>query len=408
MILRIIFLSALAAWSNQVFTTPYNLYSGGEIVVIAMDTSLQISVHDLCAEIVRGRPDALPLRCRIGDEWLRDSVTLNYLRWLQQNAAQKMEPQLLRARDPAVAARLQEVQERHIITLASRNDTSWVILFHGEISEPAALHYFAGLTNPSQLARTLFRRKVEPLPTAEQKAFARTQPDSYFEEAPPFLGWVGTSTGISQATVPLTPRSWYRSTLQNQLENFRYISDSSSAWNFVEDEALLNGLRVGGIWHGFIGAELFVLHSRHGVKYSRADTNHSRILDWHYDRWEIGLVGILTKPYAISPQWDLSPQGFVGFNYSFNRETFAVQDPRPEMANLRLQLEPYYKGAIAAIGARLQWKKMVGLDVRTGISSRGRTVKQDPGMQASDSETIAGAFTLDYFLTAGLQWTFRK
>ena len=104
---------------------------------------------------------------------------------------------------------------------------------------------------------------------------------------------------------------------------------------------------------------------------------------------------------------DINPYIFLGFQYSFFVEDIAVKDEVKEPSQAykkRVEFEEVYKGALLGIGSQFIFAKHYGINIKAGISSRGRDIYSDPSPDAAAEPTTIGGSTIDCFVSLGLEY----
>ena len=238
----------------------------------------------------------------------------------------------------------------------------------------------------------------------------QTEPDDLYKEVPNLRIWAGVGVGFSQAHFPLTPDNWTSSHTKSRVRNYRVTKDSVSLWNFIDDADPFLALYTGVTWHGFIGIELLYRYSNRDMKTDKADTVYRELDYWNFGQHDIGLNALLSMTYPITTWLDITPLFFLGFQYSFYSENIELKKgvKTPSRAyKYRIKFEDVYKGALVGVGGQFIFKKHYGLDLRAGISSRGRDLYEAPSPDAGAAPTTIGRFTLDCFVSLGFEyhWT---
>jgi hypothetical protein len=114
--------------------------------------------------------------------------------------------------------------------------------------------------------------------------------------------------------------------------------------------------------------------------------------------------------YPITPWLDITPLFFLGFQYTFYSEDIGLKSgvKSPSRAyQYRIKFEDVYKGALLGFGGQFVFKKHYGVDLRAGISSRGRDIYEAPSPDAGAAPTTIGKSTIDCFVSLGFEyhWT---
>lgn len=406
--LESVFLQNIPVWKKPV------------IRCVHADTSMpRVNADQFCQALGRSAPELGRPDCRIEGEWERDSLIAKYLAWAGRNMDPRVKPIHLSARHPSVAEKLRKLDDDYLLLFSRNQDTTWVALFTGKSTEPQALAYqvessFNAEGIAEQIGQTWFSATAERRLSAKEKAAAAIEPDVSFGETPTFDTWISLGGGWSQATIPLTPTSWYKGKKDQRIRYYRNTTDSLSGWNFLEDESPLISIRTGFTWQGFVGGELFALRTTHKMKIDNRDTIYQELDHWNFTRYEIGLTVHATIRKTLGEHWETQPHAFVGFHYSILQEDIALKSSVAEASaqyRNRIQFEPFYKGAIFGIGNRLLWKGFLALETRVGLNNRGRSLDKEEGAEdAAPEPTIIAGSTLDCFISASLEyhWLRRK
>ena len=404
-------LTGLTHAGKAYFDTHYTLWKDADILIWNVDKSITIDPKEFCLSIKRNNMSAGEPKCRIFGEWERDSVAVRYATWLSYNLESTSKPEYLKARHPIMVAKFQALEDK-IVMFVSRNEgTVKIALFDENAAEPR----MAGSVSDNadavalydDIASTFFDRSTKRRLTKEERKKLATEPDEYYQEVPDFNGWFGVAIGYSQAKIPLTPDNWYRSHIDSKVRRYRITKDSTSLWNFIDDSDPFLNIYVGGTWYGFIGAEIMYRVANHNVKIDDSDTTYRELDHWDFTQHEIGLSIHLSKNYPLLNWLDLTPFVFLGFQYSFFVEDIGTKDNIKEPSQAykkRIKFEDAYKGAIFGLGTQVLFVKHYGLGFRTGISSRGRDIYSDPSPDAAAEPTTIGGSTIDWFVSAGLEY----
>lgn len=407
--------TVLAAFET-VFREEYPVWQSPTVEIVHADTAApRVNADEFCRALLRSQPALGRAQCRIGGEWERDTLANQYLAWVGKNLDPRLGAENLIARQPNVADRLRKMDDTYLLLVSRRSDTTWLLLYTGSRPEPVALGYqrekgFDALRLAEQLGQTWLSASPQRRLSNQEKVAAAIEPDASFGETPTLDTWIGLGGGWSQARIPLTPYSWYKGKLNERVRYYRNTSDSLSGWNFLEDESPLLTVRAGFTWHGFIGGELFAVRTTHRMKIDENDSIYQELDHWDFTRYEMGLTVHATLRKKLSPRWELQPHAFIGFHYSMLREDIAAKSGYTESDQYRnrIRFEPFYKGAIFGIGNRLLWNGSIALESRMGISNRGRSLDREPSEDAApEPTTIAGA-TLDCFISASLEYHWRR
>ncbi len=410
-VLMVIFLSGYTVADGIYFDSKWTLWRDADILIWTPDKELAIDPKEFCLSLRRNNTGIGEPKCRTLGEWERDSVAVRYANWLGYNMEPNLDAHYLKARHPAMSAKIQALEDRIVMYIADKGSEFQVAIFDETTAEPRA----AGTVKKKadkialgdDIASTFFDRKTSRRLSKEERQKKLTEPDDYYKEVPNFRAWAGISAGYAQAQLPLTPDNWYRSHVNSQVRNYRITKDSVSLWNFIDDSTPLFTLYAGGIWYGFIGGEIFYRYSNHSVKTDKRDSVYKELDHWDFSQHEIGLNVMFSRSYATASWLDINLFAFLGFQYSFYSEDIELKDgvKNPSKAyQSRVKFEDAYKGALFGGGSQFVFAKHYGASVRTGISSRGKSVYSDPTPDAAAEPTTIGAITIDWFISFGLEY----
>lgn len=405
-------LFATQAFAGDTFFNSHpTLWKDPDILIWTPDAEPPIDPKEFCLSLRRNNTGIGNPKCRLFGEWERDSVAIRYALWLQKNMEKGIGPEYLRARHPAMKAKLQTVEDKIVLYLAVVDNKVKIALFDETAVEPKAAGEARLNTDKialgDEIASEYFNANAKRRLTKDERQKMQTAPDDFYQEVPTFKSWVGIAAGYSQAKIPLTPDNWYRSHIKSKVRNYRITKDSVSLWNFLDDSAPVFSLYAGGTWYGFIGMELIYRFAVHDVKTDDKDTVYKELDYWKFYQHEIGLNVILSRTYPITKWFDITPFAFLGFQYSFFVEDINLKSNVKEPSRaygVRVEFEEAYKGALVGVGSQFIFKKHYGIGVRTGISSRGRNMYSDPTPDAAAEPTTIGESTIDWFISAGLEY----
>lgn len=413
-ILICIFAASLSFAGDVHYNNHPTLWKDADILIWSPSGAVPVESKEFCLSLKRNNTSIGDPKCRTFGEWERDSISERYALWLQNNIEPKLKPEYLKARHPAMSAKIQTLEDKIVLYLATKGNQILVAIFDETTAEPRITGTVANTPDKvalsDEIASKFFNAPCKRRLSKEERKKLQTEPDDYYKEVPNFQGWVGVSAGYSQAKIPLTPDSWYNSHTRSRVRNYRITKDSTSLWNFFDDSVPLYTAYVGGTWYGFIGAEIFYRFARHHVKTDDSDTLYKELDYWYFDKHEIGINAMLSQTYTITKWLDIVPFAFIGFQYAFFSESIDLKEDVKQASREyddRLELESSYKGALVGFGSQFKFFKHYGIDLRTGISSRGRNIYSDPSPDAAAEPTTIGASTIDWFISAGLEyhWT---
>ena len=403
--------SATVSASDVFFNSRWTLWENADILIWTNDKELAIDPREFCLSLRRNNMAIGEPKCRTLGEWERDSIAARYASWLSYNIEPGLSSNYLKARHPYMSAKIQELEDKIVMYIADKGNVLQIAIFDETSSEPKA----AGTVQKKadkialgdDIASTFFDRKTSRRLSKEERQKKMTEPDDYYKEVPNVRAWGGFSVGYAQAQVPLTPYNWVHRHVESQVRNYRITRDSVSLWNFIDDSTPLFTLYAGAIWYGFIGGEIFYRYSNHVVKTDKRDTVYNELDHWDFGQHEIGLNVMFSKTFAPIKLMDIHLFGFLGFQYSFYAENIGVKKDveLPSKAyRARVKFEDVYKGALLGGGSQFVFAKHYGFSVRTGISSRGKSVYTEPSPDAGIEPTIIGAMTVDWFINFGLEY----
>ncbi len=413
----LVILMFLAAWvqaSEVYFDSRFTLWKDATILIWAPNGDSPINASDFCHSLRRNNTGIGEPKCRELGEWERDSIAKRYGNWLSNNLEKGLPSTFLRARHPGMAAKLQTLEDNIVLYVNPLDKFVQVAIFDETSQEPKA----AGIVKMSNdkmalgddIASTFFDKRTKRRLTKEERLKQQTEPDDLYKEVPRLRFWAGTGIGYSQAHFPLTPDNWTSSHTKSRVRNYRITKDSVSLWNFIDDADPFFAIYAGLTWHGFIGIEFLYRYSNRNMKIDNADTVYRELDHWDFGQHDVGLNVLLSMTYPITTWLDITPLAFIGFQYSFYNEDISLKKgvKKPSRAyQYRVKFEDLYKGALLGIGGQFVFKKHYGVDLRAGISSRGRDIYEAPSPDAGKAPTTIGKSTIDCFVSLGFeyQWT---
>lgn len=412
LIALLILVASLQAKEN-VYNNPYIIWKDADILIWTPDSNLAITPKEFCLALKRNNNSIGEPKCRIFGEWERDSLPSLYSKWLQKNLDRRISPEHLRARNQEMIQKLNDLEDKTVIYITRKKEDLYIAIFEEMSATPKAVGIVPYSDNPIKLsesiAQAFFTKKAERRLTKDERRKKNEEPDPYYLEVPKNHSWVGVSYGKTQASLPLTPKSWYKNKINSKIKNYRNTNDSLSLWNFIEDESPLTTIFLGRTWYGFIGAELFYRYSSHRAKIDPADTLYQELDHWRFKRHEIGVSLVLSRTYNPTSFLEAIPYGFLGFQYSFFEEDIALKkglEPSRQYKS-RIEFESAYKGALFGIGTHLVFYKNYGINFTSGIGSRGRMLDSDPNSESASEPTIIGGSTIDCFVSVGIEYHWR-
>lgn len=396
---------------DMYFNSNWTLWRDADILIWTTDKELPIDPKEFCLSLRRNNTGIGEPKCRMLGEWERDTVAVRYANWLSNNMEPGLGASYLKARHPAMSAKLLTLEDKIVLFVADKGNSLQVAIFDETSAEPKAAGTVAKKADKialgDEIAGNFFSGNTKRRLSKEERAQKQTEPDDFYKEVPDFRAWAGISVGYAQAHLPLTPSNWTSSHTDSRVRNYRITRDSVSLWNFIEDEGPLFTLYVGGTWYGFIGGEIFYRYANHDVKLDPRDTVYQELDHWSFAQHEIGLNVMFSLGYNPFTWLDINPFAFLGFQYSFYVEDIALKDDKKSHSkayDARVKFEDAYKGALFGIGSQFVFADHYGLSFRTGISSRGKNVYSDPTPDAAAEPTTIGAITIDWFISAGLEY----
>lgn len=398
---------------NVFFHNHWTLWKDADVLIWSADKTPALDPKEFCLSLKRNNTGIGEPKCRLFGEWERDSIAMRYAGWLIANMDKGIKAEYLRARHPAMVAKIESVEDKLILFIGERDGQIYAATFDENAAEPVAAGVFESTGDKialgDKIADAFFDGTTKRRLTKEERAKKMTEPDESYKEIPGFQGWAGVAVGYSQAKIPLTPNNWYSSHINSRVRNYRITKDSVSLWNFIDDSDPQIALYVGGTWYGFIGAELMYRYSYHDVKTDPQDTVYRELSYWGFHQHEVGINVVLSRTYTLTKWFKTTPFAFIGFQYSFFVEDIGLKDDHKEHSkayDVRIKFEDSYKGALVGIGSHFVFFKHYGLGLRTGISSRGRNIEEDPSPDAAAEPTTIGSSTIDCFINLGLEYHF--
>ena len=410
----LLFLAAFASASEVFVDSRFTLWKDATILIWSLDGNSPISTNEFCLSLRRNNTGIGEPKCREFGEWERDTIATRYGTWLSNNLEKGLPSSYLRARHPSMAAKIQVLEDNIVLFLAPQGKFIQVAVFDETAQEPKA----AGIVKANSdkialgddIAATFFDKRTKRRLTKEERLKMQTEPDDLYKEVPNLKIWAGVSVGFSQAHFPLTPDNWTSSHTKSRVRNYRATKDSVSLWNFIDDADPFLSFYAGLTWHGFIGIEFMYRYSNRNMKIDHSDTIYKELDHWDFGQHDIGLNALLSMTYPITPWLNITPLFFLGFQYTFYVEDIELKKGVKEPSRAykyRIKFEDLYKGALVGIGGQFVFKKHYGVDLRMGISSRGRDLYEAPSPDAGAAATTIGKSTIDCFVSLGLEyhWT---
>lgn len=413
----LVVLMFLAAWlqaSEVYFDSHWTLWKDATILIWAPDGNSPVDANEFCLSLRRNNTGIGEPKCRLLGEWERDTIAQRYGAWFSSNLEKDLPPVFLRARHPGMAAKIQALEDNIVLYLAPQGKNIQVAIFDETVQEPKA----AGIVKATNdkvalgddIAATFFDKRTKRRLTKKERQQMLTEPDDLYKEVPSLKIWAGVGIGYSQAHFPLTPDNWTRNHTRSRVRNYRITKDSVSLWNFIDDADPYISLYAGCTWHGFIGVEMFYRYSNRDMKTDPTDTVYQELDHWDFGQHDFGLNVLLSRTYPITAWLDISPLVFLGFQYTIYSENIGLKKgvQKPSRAyQYRIKFEDAYKGALLGFGGQFTFKKHYGIDLRAGLSSRGRDLYVAPSPDAGAAPTTIGKSTIDCFISLGIeyQWT---
>ncbi len=407
----LLFLAVCVNASEVFFDSQWTLWQNATVLIWSPDGSTPLDPKEFCLSLRRYNSGIGEPKCRMYGEWERDTIASRYGSWLSNNMEKGIGSGYLRARHPAMAAKLQTLEDNIVLYIHPLNGNLQIAIFDETSLEPRS----AGIVKlkndkvalGDDIASAFFDKRTKRRLTKEERLKKQKEPDELYQEVPDFRAWGGIAIGYAQAKIPFTPDNWYDSHIKSHIRNYRVTKDSASLWNFLDDSDPLFSAYVGGTWYGFIGAEIFYRYANHRMKIDKQDTIYEELDHWNFSQHEIGLNLLFSKTYPQTKWLTIIPFAFIGFQYSFFVEDIALKDGvrTPSKAyKVRIKFEDAYKGALLGIGSHFIFFKNYGLGLRAGISSRGRNLYVSPSEDAGAEPTTIGASTIDCFISLGLEY----
>lgn len=409
-------LCALAFPKSQ-FNSKYTVWQDGEYLIWNLDGNGSVDAAEFCLSLRRANSGIGEPSCRELGEWERDSVSAKYGAWLKQNLEPGVKADYLKARSPMMAAKLQSLEDKIVLAVFKRGGEFQAVIFDETSLAPKAAASVPYTENKvalgDLLAQELFDQRAERRLSKAEREKKAAEPDEFYQETPKADFWGGLSISFSQAPIPLTPYSWYKNKMRSRVKRYRATEDSLSLWNFLEDDAAVFSVYAGMTWFGIFGGEIFYKYSSHDMKIDESDTTYDELSDWRFGMHELGLTLHVTRSFKTTSWLDIAPFFYFGFQYSFLVEDISlkkgVEEPSSAYST-RISFDEVYKGGVIGAGARFVFKEHYALVTRAGISTRGHTESTTPDPNAAASPTTIGEFTVDCFISLGLEyhWTLKR
>lgn len=409
-LLTVLFFSTELFARDIFFKTPFILWSDPDILLWSPDSAVPLDPKEFSLSLKRNNGGIGNPSVRIAGEWERDSNASLYSKWLGNNLEPKIPVENLKARDPKVQEKIASIEDRLLLFMTRRGNSLVIALFDETSFAPKIAGSLPYNEDKIQLgddiAETFFSGSTKRRLSAEERKRKAVEPDEYFSEIPKFHGWVGIAGGYTQAQIPFTPDSWYRSHLKSRIKNYRNTKDSLSTWNFLDDSSPVLNVYAGGLWYDFIGAEIFFRFSSHDTKTDDRDTVYRELDHWTFYRYEVGLSLLFSHRFHVRKNIDILPHASLGFLYSFLSESIDTKSGRePSSAyKARIGFKDFYKGAILSAGVRGLFFEHYGIDLRAGIAGRGRLLDKEPSVDAVAEPTEIGGSTIDCFIQLGFEY----
>ena len=410
-LLAVLFFAQALFAKDIYFDSHWILWQNADILIWTTEKESPIDPKEFCLSLKRYNSGIGDPTCRLVGEWERDSVAMRYASWLSNNMEPGLDAHYLKARHPAMVAKIHELEDKIVLFLSDKGSVLQVAIFDETALEPKAAGTIAKKADKialgDEIASAFFDRNTLRRLTKAERLKKETDPDDLYKETPNLRTWAGISAGYSQAQVPLTPYNWYKSHIRSRVGNYRVTKDSVSLWNFMDDSGPLFTVYAGAIWFGFIGGEIFYRYSNHEVKTDDKDSVYEELDHWDFSQHEVGLNVMFARTYSPLKWMDLHLFAFLGFQYSFYSEDIELKDSKKKPSKeyeTRFKLEDPYKGALFGFGTQCVLLQHYGLSVRTGISSRGKDVYVEPSPDAAAEPTTIGATTIDWFISVGLEY----
>ncbi|MCF0221591.1 MAG: hypothetical protein HUK19_04785 [Fibrobacter sp.] len=412
LVLFLLAVAASMATANEVyFDSKWPLWKDATILIWTVDKEPPIDPREFCLSLKRNNMAIGEPKCRILGEWERDSIAVRYAGWLSNNMEPGLSSNYLKARHPSMNGKFQELEDNIVLFVADKGTFLQIGIFDENASEPRAAGTIQKKADKialgDDIASAFFDRKTSRRLSKEERQKKLTEPDDYYKDVPHLRAWGGLSAGYAQAHVPLTPYNWVHRHVESEVRKYRITRDSVSLWNFIDDSTPLFTLYAGAIWYGFMGGEIFYRYSNHKVKTDNSDTIYRELDHWEFGQHEIGLNVMFTKTYSPIKLMDIHLFTFFGFQYSFYAEDIELKkgvELGSKEYRTRIKFEDSYKGALFGIGSQFVFQQHYGVNIRTGIASRGKSVYSDPTPDAAAEPTTIGAMTVDWFISFGLEY----
>ena len=399
------------SFAETFFSEKYSIWQNGDYLLWTLDDSLAVSPSDFCIALKKNNFNIGSPSCRELGEWERDSVSVKYGKWLNNNFDKSLKPEFLKARSPLMQVKIKALEDKIVLFLTKNKNDIQIFLFNETSNAPIASGKIQVQENriktSDALVNEFFDKRPERRLSAKERKNKAEAPDPFYSEIPKAEFWVGTSLAYSQARIPLTPYNWYRNKINSKVKRYRVTKDSTSLWNFMEDESAVLSFYGGATWYGIFGGEIFYKYSNHEMKTDDSDTTYKELSNWEIGMHELGLSLHITHTFHTLKWLETAPFFYFGFQYSFLTEDISLKKnvkKASDAYNTRIQFDDTYKGGVLGIGSRFLIKDSYALTLRAGVSTRGKSETSDPDLNSVKAPTTIGAITVDGFISIGLEY----
>ena len=138
-LLFLLLIGLLAGFTNArdvYFDSHYTLWKDGDILIWNVDKSITIDPKEFCLSLKRNNTSIGDPKCRVFGEWERDSVALRYGNWLGYNLEPNTKAEYLKARHPAMIAKIQALEDKIVMYVSKVEGVVKVALFDETASTP--------------------------------------------------------------------------------------------------------------------------------------------------------------------------------------------------------------------------------------------------------------------------------
>ncbi|HHX15677.1 MAG TPA: hypothetical protein GX724_05900, partial [Fibrobacter sp.] len=128
LIALLIIVTSLQA-KETIYNGQYIIWKDADILIWTPDSNLAITPKEFCLSLKRNNNTIGEPQCRVFGEWERDSLPALYSKWLQKNLDRKINAEHLRARNPEMVQKLNELEDKTVIYITRKKDDLYVAIF---------------------------------------------------------------------------------------------------------------------------------------------------------------------------------------------------------------------------------------------------------------------------------------